>query len=150
LNQSQRAELIGSGQSFSLRLNMEKAQRIAGVLFWHDRAQGRQQARPEIFGDVILARKDTPTSYHLAVTLDDHLQEIELITRGEDLFLATHVHRLLQALLGYKTPEYHHHPLLRDENGKRLAKRDNAPALRDLRKEGRSVAEILHIINTTA
>jgi glutamyl-Q tRNA(Asp) synthetase len=143
LSAIEKDERMAAGAPYALRLDMAKAQHMAGTLFWHDLAQGRQQAHPEIFGDVILARKDVPTSYHLAVTLDDHLQGIELVTRGEDLFPSTHVHRLLQALLGYATPEYHHHPLLCDESGKRLAKRDNAPPLRDLRNAGRSASEII-------
>jgi glutamyl-Q tRNA(Asp) synthetase len=143
LSTAEKAQRMAAGKPYSLRLDITKAQRMAGALFWNDLVQGRQQARPEIFGDVILARKDVPTSYHLAVTLDDHLQGIELVTRGEDLFPSTHVHRLLQALLGYATPEYHHHPLLCDESGKRLAKRDNAPPLRDLRNAGRSASEII-------
>lgn len=89
----------------------------------------------------MLARKDTPTSYHLAVTVDDHLQGVTLVTRGEDLFAATHVHRLLQALLGLDTPDYHHHRLLVDENGRRFAKRDKALTLRALREAGWSPAE---------
>jgi glutamyl-Q tRNA(Asp) synthetase len=147
LSKEEKAGKMASGLPYALRLDMGKAQQQAGTLFWHDRTKGRQQAHPEIFGDVILARKETPTSYHLAVTMDDHLQEIELVTRGEDLFPSTHVHRLLQALLGYATPEYHHHPLLCDASGKRLAKRDNAPPLRDLRQAGRSAGEILEILD---
>ena len=84
-------------------------------------------------GDVVLARKDVPTSYHLAVTVDDHLQGVTLITRGEDLFHATHMHRLLQALLGLRTPRYYHHNLIADSSGQRLAKRNRAITLRHLR-----------------
>ena len=99
-------------------------------------------ARPELFGDVVLARKDVPTSYHLAVTLDDAAQGVTLVTRGTDLFAATHVHRLLQALLDLPTPDYHHHRLLTDESGRRLAKRDRAATLRSLREAGRRAAEV--------
>jgi glutamyl-Q tRNA(Asp) synthetase len=93
-------------------------------------------ARPELLGDAVLARKDVPTSYHLAVTVDDHLQGIDLVTRGQDLFVATHLHCLLQKLLGLPTPAYHHHKLLTDPDGQRLAKRAGSPSLRDLRAAG--------------
>lgn len=86
--------------------------RVGRELTWFDRSAGKQIATPEIFGDVVLARKDTPTSYHISVTHDDHLQGITLVTRGEDLFFASHLHRLLQELLGYDVPEYYHHGLL--------------------------------------
>jgi glutamyl-Q tRNA(Asp) synthetase len=96
-----------------------------------------------MFGDVVLARKDTPTSYHLAVTVDDALQGITLVTRGVDLFEATHIHRLLQALLGLPTPRYHHHPLLTGPDGKRFAKRDQSLTLRAMRESGVSVGDVL-------
>jgi glutamyl-Q tRNA(Asp) synthetase len=102
------------------------------TLSWAD--HGRKIiATPEVFGDVVLARKDAPTSYHLAVTVDDAAQGVTDIVRGRDLFAATHVHRLLQALLGLPTPAYHHHDLLLDAEGRRLAKRSGAPCLADLR-----------------
>ena len=91
---------------------------------------------------MVLARKDTPTSYHLAVTLDDATQGVTLVTRGEDLLPATDIHRLLQALLGLPTPEYHHHRLITDAAGKRLAKRDRASTLHDLREAGHSPDEV--------
>ena len=116
--------------------------RLDRPLTWTDRRAGPQTARPERFGDVVLARKEIPTSYHLAVTLDDAAQGITEVTRGEDLFDATHVHRLLQALLGLPVPIWHHHALLTDETGRRLAKRDNARALATLRAEGLSPAEV--------
>jgi glutamyl-Q tRNA(Asp) synthetase len=94
------------------------------------------EARPERFGDVVLARKDAPTSYHLAVVVDDAAQGVTDVIRGRDLFDATGIHRLLQALLGLPTPRYHHHPLLTDANGARLAKRNGAPTLADLRAGG--------------
>ncbi|MBF0269494.1 MAG: tRNA glutamyl-Q(34) synthetase GluQRS [Alphaproteobacteria bacterium] len=139
MDAGQRAERIGQGQPFALRLDMERAQAMAGALTWRDLDQGEQLARPEIFGDVVLARKDTPTSYHLAVTLDDHLQGVTLVTRGQDLFEATHIHRLLQALLGLTVPQWRHHPLLMGPLGQRLAKRDGAQSLRALREGGLSV-----------
>lgn len=138
----ERAERIARGDSWALRLDVEAARLLTGPLRWHDRAKGWQDATPELLGDVVLARKDTPTSYHLSVTVDDHLQGVTLVTRGEDLFFATHLHRLLQALLGYDPPDYHHHGLLRNAAGERLAKRDSAQSLRSLRDEGRSPAEV--------
>lgn len=118
------------------RLDMEAARTRAGPLTWHDSRAGNVTATPEEFGDVVLARKDAPTSYHLAVVHDDALQGVTDVVRGEDLFAATHVHRLLQALLGLPTPRYNHHPLIRDAVGKRLAKRDRAATLAELRAGG--------------
>ena len=109
---------------------------------WHDRDSGTIAATPEIHGDVVLARKDVPTSYHLAVTVDDALQGVTLVTRGEDLFPATHVHRLLQALLGLPTPDYRHHGLVTDETGRRLAKRDKDETLQAMRAAGADPSEI--------
>jgi glutamyl-Q tRNA(Asp) synthetase len=93
-------------------------------------------ADPRAHGDVVLARKDAPASYHLAVTVDDAAQGITHVVRGRDLFAATHVHRLLQALLGLPTPEYRHHPLLAAADGSRLAKRHGAPGLEAMRLAG--------------
>jgi glutamyl-Q tRNA(Asp) synthetase len=117
------------------RLAVAKAAALAGELFWNDDGQERR-ATPEQFGDVVLARKDAPASYHLAVTVDDAAQGVTDIVRGRDLHAATHVHRLLQALLGLPAPRYHHHALLADANGKRLAKRSGAPTLAALREAG--------------
>jgi glutamyl-Q tRNA(Asp) synthetase len=142
LSAAERAARIAEGRPYALRLDMAKATAWTGRLTWHDRARGEQVATPELHGDVVLARKEVRTSYHLAVTLDDHLQGVTLVTRGEDLFAATHVHRLLQALLGLDTPEYHHHPLLTDDSGRRLAKRDRAATLAALRAAGKSPAEV--------
>lgn len=124
------------------RLNLEKALKITGPLSWRDRDKGKIEARPEDFGDVVLARKDVPTSYHLSVTVDDHLQGVTLVTRGEDLFRATDIHRVLQALLGLDVPDYRHHPLLTDDKGKRFAKRDKAVTLRSLRESGKSNSQV--------
>jgi len=131
-----------SGKPFALRLDIQKALQITGPLHWTDSDRGEMTAEPEIFGDVILARKDTPTSYHLSVTLDDHIQGITLVTRGEDLLLATHIHRTLQALLGLCTPCYRHHGLLKGADGLRLAKRDKAATIRSLRESGHNPAEV--------
>ena len=118
------------------RIDMARAAELAGPLDWIDRLAGPQRARPERFGDVVLLRKEAPASYHLAATLDDAHQQIGLIVRGQDLFQATHVHRLLQALLGLPVPVWHHHPLLVQADGRKLAKRRGSAALRDLRLAG--------------
>ncbi len=107
-----------------------------GPLTWTDELAGRQRARPEIFGDVVLVRKDAPASYHLAATLDDAADGITLVTRGTDLFAASHVHRLLQALLGLPEPVWHHHGLLVEAGGRKLAKRRGSPSLADRRLAG--------------
>jgi glutamyl-Q tRNA(Asp) synthetase len=125
------------------RLDVKAAMRMTGPLFWHDRVRGKIETTPEMFGDVVLSRKDVPTSYHLSVTVDDHIQGVTLVTRGEDLFASTHVHRLLQALLGYETPEYYHHAIVTDASGRRYAKRDKSATLRDLRKQGKKPEEII-------
>lgn len=141
LDRASRAARIAAGTPHALRLDVAEAMKIAGRLTWRDRARGEFTATPQIYGDVVLARKDIPTSYHLSVVVDDALQGVTLVTRGEDLLPATHVHRLLQALLGLPAPLYHHHVLLKDETGRRLAKRDDARSLRSLREAGHSAAE---------
>ncbi len=133
---AERRELIAAGREFCLRLDCAKAAVEAGPYDFTDETLGRIEGQPLLFGDVVIARKDTPTSYHLAVTVDDHLQGVTLVTRGEDLLPSTHVHRLLQCLLGYAAPQYAHHPLLTDETGRRFAKRDRALTLRALRESG--------------
>ena len=143
ISPSERHDRMSSGEAYALRLDMAVAIEQAASLTWCDHERGEQVATPEIFGDVVLARKDTPTSYHLAVTVDDHVQGITLVTRGEDLFSASHIHRLLQALLGYETPDYHHHALLSGDDGKRFAKRDKAATLRDLRQSGVAAIDVI-------
>jgi glutamyl-Q tRNA(Asp) synthetase len=138
LSDKEAADKLAEHKTANWRLNIEKAMALTGALFWHDRAKGKIEAKPQEFGDVVIARKDVPTSYHLSVTVDDHLQGITLVTRGEDLFRSTDIHRLLQALLEYETPDYHHHPLLLDEQGKRFAKRDQSITLRALHESGLS------------
>jgi glutamyl-Q tRNA(Asp) synthetase len=118
------------------RLDMQKAVALAGPLTWHDASDGEVQAHPLSQGDIVIARKDAAASYHLAVTVDDAAQDVTDIVRGRDLFEATHIHCLLQALLGLPTPRYHHHPLVVGPDGKRLAKRDEAPTLASLREAG--------------
>jgi glutamyl-Q tRNA(Asp) synthetase len=139
---SERQDRMAAGHPHALRLDMAEAVRRAGRVFWHDRHAGTVEARPDLFGDVVLARKDTPTSYHLAVTVDDALQDVTLVTRGEDLFAATHVHRLLQALLDLPAPAYCHHRLLTDGSGRRYAKRDRSLTLEALRLSGHSPAQV--------
>ncbi|MDA0996772.1 MAG: tRNA glutamyl-Q(34) synthetase GluQRS [Proteobacteria bacterium] len=138
----ERRERVATGQAHALRLDMAAACRRAGPLSWQDDSRGKIAARPERFGDIVLARKEVPTSYHLSVTVDDALQGVTLVTRGEDLNDATDIHRLLQALLGLPTPLYRHHRLLTDTRGRRLAKRDRAATIRSLREAGRTPAEV--------
>lgn len=118
------------------RLDMAAALAVTGPLAWHDETAGEIAADPLPQGDVVLARKDAGTSYHLAVTVDDARQGVTNVVRGVDLFAATHVHRVLQGLLGLPTPRYHHHPLLTDAAGQRLAKRHGAPTLEAMRLAG--------------
>jgi glutamyl-Q tRNA(Asp) synthetase len=117
------------------RLDVARASAKAGPLYWRD-DETEVHAEPEAHGDVVLARKDAPVSYHLAVTVDDSAQGVTDVVRGRDLYAATDVHRLLQALLGLPTPLYHHHALLLGADGRRLAKRHGAPSLRELRESG--------------
>ncbi|HEX3485799.1 MAG TPA: tRNA glutamyl-Q(34) synthetase GluQRS [Micropepsaceae bacterium] len=143
LSQEIRARGIAQGAAYALRLDMGKAQQLAGRdLTFEERGHGPngehglQQARPELLGDVVLARKELPASYHLAVVIDDALQGISLVTRGEDLFAATHIQRLLQALLDLPTPAYAHHRLILDAAGRKFSKRDRAATLKSLRETG--------------
>ena len=133
-------------QGAAWRLDMAQAVARAGPLDWRDEIGGSQRAVPEIFGDVVLLRKEAPASYHLAATLDDAADGITLVTRGMDLFAATHVHRLLQALLALPVPVWHHHGLLVEPGGRKLAKRRGSPSLADRRlagEDGRAVAGAL-------
>jgi glutamyl-Q tRNA(Asp) synthetase len=128
------------------RIDMARAVARTGPLAWADATAGTVACEALIQGDVVLARKDAPASYHLAVTIDDAAQGVTDVVRGVDLFAATHIHRVLQALLGLPTPRYHHHPLLVGADGARLAKRDGAPtltAMRERGEDGRAVAERL-------
>ena len=130
------AERVASGEAFALRLDMARAAARTGPLTFTDRVLGKTAVEPESCGDVVLARKDIATSYHLAVIWDDALQGVTLVTRGMDLLHATHIHRILQALLGLSEPEYHHHRLLTDDSGRRFAKRDRAETIRAMREAG--------------
>jgi glutamyl-Q tRNA(Asp) synthetase len=134
------------GRDYALRLDLGRALALTGPLDWVEEGGGEpRQVRmdPAPLGDVVLARKDVPASYHLAVSVDDAIQGVTLVTRGEDLAPATHIHRLLQALLGLPTPRYRHHALLTDETGRRLAKRDLAKTIRAMRAAGMTSAEML-------
>ena len=143
LSPTARADHIARGEPFALRLDMAAALAAAPAdLSYEEAGEGRLRCDPAQFGDAVLARKEIPASYHLCVTHDDALQGVTLVTRGEDLRPATHLHRLLQALLGWPEPRYAHHRLLTDASGRRLAKRDGAPSLRSLREAGRSPAEV--------
>lgn len=128
------------------RLDVAKAAALAGPLVWRDSTAGEVVAAPALLGDVVLARKDIATSYHLAVTVDDADQGVTDVVRGRDLFAATHIHRLLQALLGLPSPNYHHHPLIVDADGVRLAKRHGALAIAELRAAGVAPDEIVDAI----
>ena len=148
LDENERAQKITSGAPYALRLDAAKAAQEAGALFFEEHGvgpggeAGRIAVQPLLFGDVVLARKEMPAAYHLAVVIDDAFQGVTLVTRGNDLFASTHVQRLLQALLGLPTPVYAHHPLILDETGKKFSKRDHAVTLRTLRERGVTVQEI--------
>jgi len=147
---AERAARIAAGASYALRLDVAQALARTGPLVWEDEAAGAVAADPLALGDVVLARKDAPTSYHLAVTMDDAAQGVTLVTRGADLFPSTHIHRLLQALLGLPVPRYAHHAILLDEAGRRYAKRDRALTLRALREAGRGPGEVLAMAASAA
>jgi glutamyl-Q tRNA(Asp) synthetase len=143
LSHDARQSRMAGGERYALRLDMRRAlAAVQEVLTFQEEGEGTIVCRPEQFGDVVLARKDAPASYHLCVTHDDAVQGVTLVTRGVDLKPATHLHRLLQALMRWPAPIYAHHPLLTDPAGRRLAKRDRAATLRELRAQGRSPADV--------
>ena len=135
-------ERLARGDAHAWRINMERVQELIGCPEWEDMQRGIQRCVPVEYGDVVLARKEMPASYHLAVVVDDAAQGITHVTRGEDLFEATHIHRALQAVLGLPVPLYNHHGLLKDNAGKRLAKRDGARSLASLRAAGYSPQQV--------
>jgi glutamyl-Q tRNA(Asp) synthetase len=139
---AERKRRIAAGRQFCMRLDAARSAAIVGPYDFVDEVRGRIEGDPLLMGDFVLARKDTPTSYHLAVTVDDHLQGVTLVTRGEDILPSTHVHVLLQRLLGYATPLYAHHRLITDATGRRLAKRDKDLTVQSLREKGVSPAEV--------
>lgn len=146
LAHAERRERLAAGEEHCLRLDAALAAGEAGTYAFFDETRGTIEGQPLLFGDVVLARKDTPTSYHLSVTVDDHLQGVTLVTRGEDLLPSTHVHGLLQRLLGYETPRYAHHKLLTDADGRRFAKRDKSLTLKSLRAAGKTPAEVFALL----
>ena len=137
-----RIERMANGQAYALRLDSRRALEKAGDLDWHDIVLGNRSVSMEKLGDVVLARKDIANSYHLAVCVDDAAQGVSLVTRGEDLLESTHVHRLLQHLLGFPVPKWHHHRLLKNEQGRRFAKREGALSLSAIRESGKSADEV--------
>ena len=142
LSAADAAERVGSGVPYAVRLDTTAAMRRTGTLRFHEQALGWVEARPERLGDVVLARRDTPASYHLCATHDDAAQGVTLVTRGEDLRAATSIHVLLQAVMGWPTPGYAHHRLLTDAAGRRLAKRDRAATLARMREAGMTPAAV--------
>ncbi len=143
----ERAQRLASGQHAALRINMDEALAAAGMrLGWCEYGEEDESrdvtAEPALWGDAVIGRRDIPTSYHIAVVVDDHIQGVTDVVRGQDLFNATSLHRLLQALLGYDAPRYHHHKLLRDKGGEKLSKSTRAKAMRSLRNEGVSANEL--------
>jgi glutamyl-Q tRNA(Asp) synthetase len=152
LSDDERCRRIAEGASYALRLDSLKAKIHVGPLSFQERGcgprgeTGKIAIDPLLFGDVVIARKETPTSYHLAVVIDDAHQGVTLVTRGHDLFAATHVHRVLQALLNIPAPEYAHHRLICDAQGRKLSKRDSASTLRSLRDAGEPPASIRRML----
>jgi glutamyl-Q tRNA(Asp) synthetase len=137
------AARIAAGDPHAWRLRATRAAQVVGPLHYDEEGVGRLACDPRAFGDVVLARKDCPGSYHLCVTHDDQVQGVTLVTRGEELRAATGVHRLLQALMGWPAPAYAHHALVRDASGTKLSKRDGALSLRRLRADGVTPEEVL-------
>ncbi len=145
ISKEQRDHNTDNGMPFAVRLDVEKAiNLVSGNLKWIEESKGEMTATPAILGDVILARKDVPASYHLSVVVDDHIQGITHVTRGEDLLYATNLHRLLQELLGLHVPKYDHHKLLLDEEGKRFAKRNQSVTIKSLREEQKKSPEDIY------
>jgi glutamyl-Q tRNA(Asp) synthetase len=152
LSPSERTRLIDSSVPYALRLDMAAARARAGKLAWIEQGEGPNgetgavTAQPQAWGDVILARKETPTSYHLSVVIDDALQGVTDVVRGQDLFWSTSVHRLLQKLLDLRAPAYRHHRLVLDAAGTKLAKSTLATGLRELRAAGATAANIRRLV----
>jgi glutamyl-Q tRNA(Asp) synthetase len=148
----ERRRRIAAGEPFALRLALDAAAARAGALTWTETGIGPQgqtglvAAMPQMWGDVVLARKELPTSYHLAVTLDDAFQGVNEVVRGVDLFWATSIHRLLQALFGLPEPTYHHHRLILDAEGRKLSKSTKATSLRELRAAGLMPLDIRRLV----
>ena len=149
---AERKRRVDAGEPYALRLAIDAAVAQAGVLTWTETGSGPHgqtgtvTAAPMMWGDVIVARKEIPTSYHLAVTLDDAFQGVSDVVRGQDLFWSTSIHRLLQALLGLPEPVYHHHRLILDAEGRKLSKSTLAKSLRELRADGSSAQDIRRMV----
>jgi glutamyl-Q tRNA(Asp) synthetase len=156
LSAAARRQRMASGEPYALRLDMAAALARIGSLSWTETGTGPDgetatvRARPEAWGDLVLARKETPTSYHLAVVVDDALQGVTQVVRGQDLFWSTSVHRVLQALLGLPTPLYHHHRLVCGDDGRKLSKSTKATALRELRARGVSASDVRRMVGLAA
>ena len=152
LSEAERAARIAGGEPYAIRLDLARAAEWAGPLVWSESGSGPSSetgtvaAEPEVWGDVVLARKELPTSYHLSVVVDDALQGVTHVVRGVDLFWSTSVHRLLQALLGLPAPIYHHHRLILDDAGKKLSKSTLATGLRELRAQGMTPDDIRRMV----
>jgi len=148
LSRAERKKRQDQGMAFALRLDATRAAELTGPLSFDELGsgpageRGARRVDPLRSGDVVLARKETPASYHLAVVLDDAFQGVNVVTRGNDLFVATHVQRVLQALLALPVPDYAHHRLIVDERGRKLSKRDRSLTLRSLRESGMTPAQI--------
>lgn len=143
LSRNSRDKLLKADKPHSWRLDLSAAlERIGKPLSWQDEKAGTVEAAPELLGDVILARKDTPTSYHLSVVIDDALQQVSHIIRGKDLWHATHIHVVLQTLFEVRQPHYWHHDLLLDESGEKFAKRNKSVTLKSIRERGVSAADL--------
>jgi glutamyl-Q tRNA(Asp) synthetase len=147
---SERRRRMEAGDPYALRLDMAAAIARTGALSWGETGAeseaGSVAAAPQMWGDVVLARKETPTSYHFAVVVDDARQGVTHVVRGQDLFWSTSVHRVLQALLDLPAPSYHHHRLILDAEGKKLSKSTRATALRALREGGATAADIRRMV----
>jgi glutamyl-Q tRNA(Asp) synthetase len=157
LGDAERADRIACGDTHAWRIDIARAMTRVGDGRSFDELgagpageHGRIIVQPGLFGDFVLARKDTPASYHLAVVVDDALQGVTTVTRGNDLFASAHIQRVLQSLLGLPAPAYAHHRLIVDAQGKRLAKRDNATTLRHMRAQGVTIGEIYEMLGFTS
>ncbi len=152
LSKPARTRRIEAGEPYALRLDMTAALARVGALTWSETGAGSARqpdtiaADPSAWGDVVLARKETPTSYHLAVVVDDALQGVTHVVRGQDLFAATAVHRLLQALLGLPQPAYHHHRLILDAEGRKVSKSSRSTGLQELRAQGATPADVRRLV----
>ena len=145
LSMEERNKKLENEKNYAWRLNVRAAAKKLGNLLWKDLRLGNQNVPVGTIGDVILARKDIPTSYHLSVTLDDHLQRIGIVSRGEDLVESTHIHKIIQLLLGLNSPLYLHHPLIMDSNGKRLSKRNRAQTVKSLKSKGYKREDVIDL-----